>query len=782
MTAWAGRSLPRLDDPAILRGAGRYVADAVAETECLYGTFVRSPVAAARLRAVHVPDGIQAFTAADLASVSGICPVLARPDFVPITTPVLAVDEVRFSGEPVALVLAASQALALDAAEQVELDLDPREPVLSVAEATAPGARPVHEVEFPGPVNTVVDATLYTAGFQDAFDAAAHRVTVSVTSARQSALPIETRGSLAAFDRRSGRVTLTTSTQMPHVDRTGICACLGIAEDALRVVAPDVGGAFGQKMCLAREDVALVFAARALRRAVAWVETREENLRAAWHSREQAYTVTGAFDPDGKLVALRADITADVGAYSCYPVTFGVEPLMALAELPGPYAMAHYDVRARAVLTNKCPIAPYRGVSRPVQTLAVERLMDVAAKRLGTDPVDIRQLNLVKDFPHTTPAGLVLDAGSYAEALEDAVKAADLTAFRARQQEARAQGRLLGIGVSVFCERTGYGTPAFAARGMSITPGFERVHISMDPTAGIVARIGASPHGQGLDTTLAQLVADELGVRPQEVRVVSGDTDATPFGWGTFASRSMVICGGATVLASRKLRERLASVAGDLLECDPQDLVFGDGMISVAGTDIGVTLKEVAAVAYLNAQKVHSGGSGLYAEAEYDPPGTFSNACHVAEVEVDAGTGNVVISRFLVVEDAGRLINPAIAEGQIRGGVAQGIANALYEELLYDESGNLVTASLMDYLPPTWAEIPPIEIMHRETVSDTELSGAKGLGEGGTIGAPAAVLNAVSDALSHLGVEVFHMPLAPHRLHAAIQAAKEGGGEGCHER
>ncbi len=651
-----------------------------------------------------MPGDVVAFTAKDLAGVSGICPRLARPDFVPIATPILAVDEVRFSGEPVALVLAASQAEALDAAERVELELEPRKPVLSVAAATEPGAPPVHDVPFPGSVNTVVDATLATPGFQAIFDSAAARVTVTVSSSRQSALPIETRGSLAAFDRRSGRVTLTTSTQMPHVDRTGICACLGIAEDLLRVVAPDVGGAFGQKMCLAREDVALVFTARTLRRAVAWVETREENLKAAWHSREQAYTVTGAFDPAGRLLALRADITADVGAYSCYPVTFGVEPLMALAELPGPYAVGHYDVRARAVLTNKCPIAPYRGVSRPVQTLAMERLMDVAARRFGVDPVDIRRMNLVRDFPYTTAAGLVLDAGSYAEALEDAVCAADLPAFRARQRAARADGRLLGIGVSVFCERTGYGTPAFAARGMSITPGFERVHISMDPTAGVVARIGACPHGQGLATTLAQLVADELGVRPDEVRIVHGDPDATPFGWGTFASRSMVICGGATVLATRRLRERLASIAGDLLECDPQDLVFGNGMISVAGTDIGVTLKEVASTAYLSVQKITNGGSGLYAEADYDPPGTFSNACHIAEVEVDPETGGVRILRFLVVEDAGRLINPAIAEGQIRGGVAQGIANALYEELLYDEDGNLMTASLMDYLAPTYGD------------------------------------------------------------------------------
>lgn len=749
------------------------MADAVAEAACLYGVFVRSPVAAGRLREVRPPGGVLSFTASDLTGVAGICPTLARPDFVPVTTPILAADEVRFSGEPVALVLGDSQAAALDAAEHVEMVIDPYDPVLSAADATAPGARAVHDVSFQGDINTVVDATLRTPGFQEVFDAAAERVTVRVSSSRQSALPIETRGSLAAFDPRTGRVTLTTSTQMPHVVRTGICSCLGIAEDRLRVVAPDVGGAFGQKMCLAREDVAVVFAALTLRRAVAWVETREENLRAAWHSREQDFTVSGAFTADGRLLALRADIIADVGAYSCYPVTSGVEPLMALAELPGPYALAHYDVRARAVLTNKCPIAPYRGVSRPVQTLAMERLMDVAARRLGMDPVAIRLANLVREFPHTTPAGLVLDEGSYAEALQDAARAADLPAFRDRQQAARARGRLIGIGVSVFCERTGYGSPAFAARGMSITPGYERVHISMDPTAGVVARIGASPHGQGLATTLAQLIADELGVEPGEVRIVHGDTDATPFGWGTFASRSMVICGGATVLATRRLRDRLATVAGGLLECDPADLVFGDGMVSVVGTDIGVPLREAASTAYLNAHKIAAGGSGLYAEADYDPQGTFSNACHIAEVEVDPGTGEARVLRFLAVEDAGRLINPAIADGQIRGGVAQGIANALYEELVYDDDGNLVTSSLMDYLPPTSAEIPPIEIMHRETLSDPELSGAKGLGEGGAIGAPAAVLNAISDALAHLGVEVYHMPASPHRLHASLRAARE---------
>lgn len=771
---WVGKSVRRADDPAILRGEGHYVADAVAGQDCLHAVFVRSPVAAGVLRAVAVPAGIWALTAADLAGVADITPTMDRPDYVPVTTPVLASDAVRFVGEPVAMVLAASPAAALDAAERVELDIDRTQPVLSVADATRAGAPHVHDIAFPGDANTVVDGKLTTPGFGEVFEAAASTVTVSCGSSRQSALPIETRGSLAVYERATGRVTLTTSTQMPHVARTGICASLGIPADLLRVVAPDVGGAFGQKMCLAREDIALVYAARRLRRAVAWVETREENLKASWHSREQQYTLTGGFGTDGTLLALRADIVADVGAYSCYPVTFAVEPLMALSELPGPYAIWHYDVRARGVLTNKCPIAPYRGVSRPVMTLALERLMDVAAKTLRISPVELRLRNLVREFPHTTPTGLILDRASYAETMQDAVTAADLPGFRERQQAARAQGRLLGIGLSVFAEHTGYGTPAFGARRLFMTPGYERVEISMDPSAGVVIRIGSSPHGQGLATALGQIIADELGMAPGRIRVVHGDTDATPFGWGTFASRSMVICGGATLIAARRLREQLAAIAGELLDCDPWNLVFSGGRVGRPGTQDQLTLADVAGFAYLNLHKLKApAGSGLYAQADYDPRGTFSNACHVAEVEVDPETGHVRILRYLVAEDAGRLINPAIAEGQIRGGVAQGIANALYEELVYDEDGNLSTASLMDYLPPTSAEIPPITIMHRQTVSDTELTGAKGIGEGGTIGAPAAVLSAISDALDHLGVQVFHIPQSPHRLHAIIAAARE---------
>jgi aerobic carbon-monoxide dehydrogenase large subunit len=360
---------------------------------------------------------------------------------------------------------------------------------------------------------------------------------------------------------------------------------------------------------------------------------------------------------------------------------------------------------------------------------------------------------------------MVHDAGSYREAMEAAAALVDVPAFRNRQQHARADGRYLGIGFSVFAERTGYGTGTFAARKMEVTPGFERVELVMNASGFVEVRIGASPHGQGLKTALAQVLADEIGITPDQIRVLSGDTDHTPYGWGTFASRSAVIAGGACKLVATKLRERLADVAAQMLEAAASDIEIGNGRAVVRGTDLSVDVKQLARAAYHESHRFPAIlDTGLSAVATYDPEGTFSNACHVAIVEVDAATGRVVIERFLVVEDAGLLINPTIVEGQIHGGVAQGIANALYEEIIYDEAGNILTGSLADYLVPTMAEIPDLEIRHLETITDASITGVKGVGEGGAIGAPGAVLNAVVDALSPFGIEVFEMPVTPQRI------------------
>ncbi|TSD64389.1 xanthine dehydrogenase family protein molybdopterin-binding subunit [Aeromicrobium piscarium] len=780
--SWTGRALPRLEDPAILRGWGRYVADVAAGDDCLHARFVRSPHAAGRIRSISAPSHVTVLTAADLAGLRPIRAVLDRPDYVTVSTPILADEVVRFVGEPVAVVLAPSEAEAEDALDEVVVDIDPLPAVLDADDARRPDAPLVHDADYPGDPNTVVDGRIHTPGFDEAVAAADRIVAVRVGSSRQSAMPLEARASHAAYDRASGRVTLHATLQMPHMTRTGIADCLGIPEDDLRVISPDVGGGFGAKMTLAREDVVVVHLARTLRRNIAWIETREENFLAAWHSREQVYDIEGAFAADGELLALRGDLVCDVGAYSCYPVTFGVEPLMAMAELPGCYRVREYSVRSRGILTNKCPIAPYRGVSRPVQVLAMERLMDVAAAELDLDPVQIRRKNLVSEFPHRTPSGLVLDEASHLETLQLAADMADLAAFRDRQRAARAEGRYLGIGFSSFAERTGYGTPAFAARSVpmslgreaiaTVTPGAERVICTMDPSGGVTVRIGASPHGQGLRTTLAQVVSDALGIEPSSVRVIDSDTDVTPYGWGSFASRAMVIAGGATLIAARELAERLRVLAAHRLGGLPDDIELVGGHARRRDTGEEIALRVLARDTYHNAQLIPDKGEpALEAVGVYDPAGTFANACHVAEVEVDPDTGQVRIDRFLVAEDAGRLVNPAVVDGQIHGGIAQGIANALYEELIYDDRGVLVTTSLMDYLPPTVAEIPPIRIAHLETISPASITGAKGVGEGGTIGAPAAIANAISDALSPLGIGVFHLPATPHRLRTAIREA-----------
>jgi carbon-monoxide dehydrogenase large subunit len=785
---WSGRALPRLEDPAIVRGWGSYVADIAARNPAVaHVRFVRSPVACGRIRSVTVPAGVTAFTAADLDGVEPIRAALHRPDFVEIATPILACDLVRFVGDPIALVVAESEAAAEDAAERVVVEIEPLPAVLSAAAALAEGAPVVHEsvpVEHPNAPNTVVDARITTPGASAAFDRADRVVKVRVSSGRQSAMPLEARAGHAAYDRATGRCTLHATLQMPHVTRTGIADCLGIPEDDLRVVSPDVGGGFGAKMTLAREDVALVWAARHLKRDLAWIETREENFLAAWHSREQVYDIEGAFTTEGELLALRGDLVCDVGAYCCYPVTWAVEPLMALAELPGPYKFQEYDVRSRGVTTNKCPIAPYRGVSRPMQVLAMERLMDEAAHELGLDSVAIRHLNLVTEFPHKAPTGLVLDVASHQETLATAAELADLEEFRVRQARARQEGRYLGIGFSCFAERTGYGAPAFAARSRPfspaetkkslITPGYERVVLTMDPSGGVTLRIGASPHGQGLKTTLAQLVCDELGLEPAQVRVIASDTDATPYGWGSFASRAMVISGGASLLAAQSLAERLRGLAAERLGGLPSDIELAGGEARLLGSEDAVPLSVLARDTYHSSHLIPDKGEpALETVGLYDPTGTFANACHLAEVEVDPLTGRVDITRFLVAEDAGRLINPAIVDGQIHGGVAQGIANALFEELVYDDRGVLVTTSLMDYLPPTAAEVPDIEIAHVYTISPATVTGAKGVGEGGTIGAPAAVANAISDALRPLGVGVFHLPATPTRIRAAIREGRD---------
>jgi carbon-monoxide dehydrogenase large subunit len=767
--SWIGRSLRRFEDPALLLGRGRFTADVARGSAAV--RFVRSAVARGRIKAIRKPEGALVFTAADLAGVKPIRPLLHRPDYIALAQPPLAGLRVNHVGEALAVVVAEDAAQAEDLAEQVEAEIEPEEAVVDVDAALEPSAPRVH-ADAPG--NVIVESVLRTPGLQAAFAQAAEVIELDLRSRRQSAMPMEPRGGHAAWDEASRRVTLTCSVQMPHMLRTGIADALGMPEADLRVIAPDVGGGFGQKMQLFPEYLVLVWLARTLRRTVAWIEDRHENFLASSHARDQHYLLRAAFDARARLLAIEADLRCNVGAYSCYPTTCGVEPLMAFAELPGPYDFREYGVRARGIATNTCMMAPYRGVSRPMLTFSMERLMDTAAARFAIDPLEIRRRNLIKAFPYTSVTGLVYDEGSYLKTLETAAQAIDVAAFRRRQAKARAQGRYLGLGFSAFSERSGYGSAAFAARKMDIVPGYETVELAMDPSGFVVARIGASPHGQGLRTTLAQIIADGLGLRPDSIRIVHGDTDNTPYGWGTFASRSLVIAGGACKLAAAALAQRVSAVAAGLLEASAADIELSEGRARVKGTDRTIELARVARVAYQQSHRLDPAlGPGLRETATYDPAGTFSNACHAAIVEVDLDTGGVKIERFVVAEDAGILVNPMIVDGQIHGGVAQGIGNALYEELKYDEFGNLLTTSLADYLPPTAAEMPDIEIHHLVTLSQATVTGAKGVGEGGAIGAPAAVVNAIVDALSPLRIELYEMPVTPRRIRELVRARKE---------
>jgi len=775
---WTGTPVRRLEDPRLLAGASRFVDD-VNPARLLHVAFARSPFAAARIEridaagAVAVPGVVAVFTARDL-DLPGLRPVLERDDFTVTEMPLLARDVVRHAAEPVAMVLAETRDAAEDGAEAIAIDYDATDAVSSIEQAIADGAPLVHEAARG---NLLLDAAMYDHEELDAaLDAAEVVVEQTFTSGRVTAAPMEGRACLAEWDERDRRVIVHVSHQIPHLVRTTIADLLGLAEQRVRVVTPDVGGGFGLKCVVGREEVLVAAAAVRLRRPVKWVEDRLENLTASFHGHEQRYVVRAGFDADGVLLGLDAEIAADVGAYACFPFTCGVEPLMASTELPGPYRLTRYRARGKAVATNKPPIAPYRGVSRPQITFVLERLMDMAARRLGLDAVEIRMRNLIApgEFPYRSAAGLLYDEGSYLESLQRCADALDHDGWRTRQADARARGRLIGLGYSCFSERTAYGTPAFASRRMAITPGFESANVRMDPSGGVTVAVGTLSHGQGHETTFAQIAADELGLRPEDVRVVQGDTDTTPHGWGTFASRSIAIGGGAVKRAVETLAARVAAIGAHLLEVAPADVVLADGAVSVRGApERSVAIAEVARAAHHAAHRLPDGAEpGLEARATFDPPGTFSNATHGAEVEVDPETGAVSILRYVVVEDCGVVINPMIVDGQVHGGVAQGVAAALYERLVYDERAQPLSGTFADYLVPTAAEIPPIEIHHLQTLSAHSATGAKGMGEGGAIGAPAALANAVSDALAHLGVEVDAIPISPEWVLAALRESR----------
>lgn len=754
----------------------------------LHAGFVRATVAHATLTDVDLsdcramPGVVAAFDAADLA-LGDIVALLERPpeEFTPTAMPVLAKEKVRFVGEPVAIVVATDPYVVEDALEAARVGYDVLPAVVDEDSALADDAPILHDGTTG---NVLLDVSMFdTPGVDEAFAAAEAAGTVVDTvtrSARQNALPLETRGVIASWDAHDDQLHVQTCSQTPHQVRTVVARCLGVPERTVRVTVPDMGGGFGQKCVVSREEVAVAAAARRLERPVKWIEDRREALTAGFLAREQRYRTRAAFDADGHITALDVDVLCDMGAYSCYPFTVGIEPLMASAEMPSVYQVPAYRVRGRAITTNKAPTAPYRGVSRPQYVLAIERAMERAARRLGLDPVEIRRRNVITEFPYTGVNAVTYDPGTYRESLDLAEATMRDEGWYELRDRAAAEGRHIGIGYCCFSERTGYGSEAFAKRKMRVVPGFDISEIRMDTTGAVVVTSGTMNHGQSHETTLAQIVADRLGLDIATVKLRQGDTERIAYGWGTFASRSVTIGGSAVSLAADRLGELLCVIAAHLLETRRENVALdGDGgVVRRDDPSQRISFTDIADVAYLRSHLLPKDVEPtLSATASFDVPGdgTFSNATHAAVVELDPGTGQTRFLRYACVEDCGVVIHPKVVDGQCRGGIAQGVAGALYEEITYADNGEPSAASFIDYLVPTAAEVPDVSVTHLETPCAFTENGAKGAGEGGTIGAPAAVLNAVNDALRHTGVELDDTPIHPQTVLAALDAAEGAG-------
>ena len=774
---YVGTRVRRTEDAPLLMGHARFMGD-LRVPGLLAVKFLRSPHAHARLVDIDVsgaralPGVVALVTGADLAaSTRPIRAVMSGAGYQESDWPPLAQGKVRFAGEPVVAVVATDPYRAEDALDAVAVAYDPL-PAVTDAEASMRADAPRLHDELPD--NILFHTHFENGAVQAALDSAEVRLSETFRHARCSSSPMETRGVMASLDPVDGVLSVWASSQAPHLLRSGLAEVLGIPESRLRVLCPSVGGGFGPKLHLYPEDVVVAELARRLRRPVRWLEDRRENLLASAQARDHVNHIEVAARRDGTILAMKSTLICDSGAYSVYPVTASLEPLTAAGILPGPYRMRALSYDAYAVATNKCPAGAYRGVGMALGTFVRERVVDMIARRVGLDPADVRRRNLIDatELPFATASGLVIDSGDPKDSLERALAAIDYPTLRAERRQS-ASGKYRGVGLGAYTEFTGMGSGTFRRRGMMQVSGHDAATVRVEPTGEVRGFVSAASQGQGHATTLAQVLADELGVDLAAVTIVEGDTERCPHGSGSFASRSMVASGGALVLAARRVREKIGTIAGHMLEAAPADLTIEGGTIAVRGAPgRALTVTDVARLAYRPAGGTLPPGvdPALEATQYYDPPpATFSNGTHVAVVEVDGETAQVELLRHLIVEDCGTMVNPMIVEGQTHGAVAQGIGAALYEHCAYDESGQPLTANFMDYLIPGTMEVPPMDVIHVETPPAVSVTGFKGMAEGGTIGSTAAVANAVADALAPLGIEVRDLPLTPDRLYRLIK-------------
>ena len=770
-----GASVLRKEDDRHLRGRGQFVADiAIRGTQEV--VFLRSPHAHAEIRAIAIPPAVrrQVFTAADLPRIKPIRVVTQAAGARSPPWPPLATDKVRYVGEAVAVCVAPTRAAAEDIAAAVGVDYRPLSAVVDALAARAGGDALVHE-HFGD--NLFQERTLAGGDIEAAARAAEITVSREYRMNRQSGAPMECRGVLACRDHRLDEVVVYASTQTPHTMRVALGELLGLEERCIRVVAPDVGGGFGPKARLYPEEIIMTALALELDHPVRWIEDRNEHLLTGAHSRDHHYRVTAYADRQGHILGIDCEITVDAGAYGMWPQGPYQEANMAARCLPGPYTISNFRARTFTVATNKTPIGPYRGVGRPGACFAVERTIDEVARAVGRDPVAVRMENMIRpdQMPYASVTGMRYDNGNYAESVRFCAELLNLTAIRERQRHGEPNGRLIGIGFASFTEQTAHGAAEFAQRGASIIPGFESCTARILTDGSMVLHVGIQSHGQGLETALSQIACEELGIDPARISVRHGDTESTAFGFGTFASRSMVMSGGAVARASRILRDKLCRIGAHLLQCEPADVRCEGG--AVHGPKGAVTIAEIAGIAHLRMHELPPGVEPLLdVTATYEPSvstGVYSYATHGAVVAVDAETGVVELLDYAVAEDCGTMVNPMLVEGQIRGGVVQGIGTALHEEIPYDAQGQPLAATLLDYHMPGAHELPAIRIGHLHTPATATEYGMKGMGEGGAVAPPAAIANAVRDALAALGVEVNETPLTPQRVLAAIRQARD---------
>jgi len=786
MTGYIGNSVKRVEDQRFLTGKGRYTDDIVLPN-MTHACIVRSPYAHARLRSVDVdaacahPGVVAVFTGQNMRG-DGINSLPAgwqigddmkEPPHYP-----LAVDKVRHVGDGVAVVIAESRTAARDAAELVAVDYEPLPAVVDAAEALQDGAPRVHDDTSD---NLAFHWELGDKAATDAALAGAHHVT-TYEFVNQRLIPnaIEPRSAIGDYNGATDNLTLYTSSQNPHLIRLLLCAFVtGLPEHKVRVVSPDVGGGFGSKIFHYPEEVICAWATRKVGRPVKWTAERSESFMTDAQGRDHITKAEMGFDADGKLVALRVDTTANMGAYLS---TFApaVPTYLYGTLLAGQYTTPNIYVHVNGVFTNTVPVDALRGAGRPEAAYLVERTMSLAAQEMGMDPAELRRKNMIPadQFPYQTPVALQYDSGNYEAALDKALAMVDYPALRRQQQQARAEGRFLGIGFSSYIEACGIAPSrvvgALGARAGLYDSGMIRVH----PTGKVEVFTGVHSHGQGHETTFAQLVAHHLQIPMEDVEVVHGDTSRIPFGMGTYGSRSLAVGGSALYKAMQKVLDKARKFAAHTLEAAEEDLEYTNGRFTVKGTDRSVGFGDVALTAYIPHDYPEDMEPGLEFNAFYDPANfTYPFGTHISVVEVDPGTGLVEILRYVAVDDVGNVINPMIVDGQVHGGIAHGIGQALFEGAVYDEDGQLLTGTYMDYTMPRAEDFPMFEVDRTVTPCPHNPLGAKGAGEAGTIAATACVANAVCDALAPLGVRDIRMPMTPERVWRAINTAP-GGGDG----